>query len=49
MSEAWDDTEGYLEWMLSEYFLWEKEKAKKLRDCRSKQQKKKPRKKRPRH
>ena len=21
MSEAWDETEGYLEWMFSEYFL----------------------------
>ena len=41
MSEAWDETEGYLEWMLSEYFLWEKEKAKKLRDRKRKQQKKK--------
>ena len=41
MSGAWDETEGYLEWMLSEYFLWEKEKAKKQRDRKLKQQKNK--------
>jgi hypothetical protein len=46
MSEAWDETEGYREWMLSEYFLWEKEKAKKLRDRKRKQKKKKAGKKR---
>jgi tetratricopeptide (TPR) repeat protein len=40
MSDAWDETEGYVEWMFSEYFLWEKEKAKKLRDRKRKQQKK---------
>ena len=48
MAEAWDETEGYLEWMFSEYLLWEKEKAKKLRDRKRKQQKKKVGKKRQR-
>ena len=26
MSEAWDETEGYLEWMLSEYSLWRRKR-----------------------
>jgi tetratricopeptide (TPR) repeat protein len=39
LSEAWDETEGYFEWMLGEYFLWETEREKKGRDRKRKQQK----------
>ena len=44
MSEAWDETQGYLEWMFREYSLWEKQK--KLRDRKRKLQKKEAGKKR---
>lgn len=40
LADAWDETEGYVQWMFREYFMWEKEKAKKLRDRKQKQRKK---------
>jgi tetratricopeptide (TPR) repeat protein len=45
MAEAWEETEGYLEWMMDEYFLWEKEQTKKLRDRKLKRKKKSSKKK----
>jgi len=40
LADAWDETEGYVEWMFQEYFKWEKEKTKRLRDQKRKQRKK---------
>lgn len=40
LTDAWDETEGYVQWMFQEYLTWEKEKAKKLRDRKRKQRKK---------
>ncbi len=37
LSDAWDETEGYVDWMFREYFIREKEKAKKLRERKRKQ------------
>ena len=48
LAAAWDETDGYVEWMFHQYFLWEKEKAKRLRDRKRKQRKKTSRKKRQR-
>ena len=39
--DAWDETDGFVDWMFREYFMWEKEKSKKLRDRKRKQCKKK--------
>ena len=44
MTQAWDETEGYVEWMFHEHHLWEKERAKRLRDRKRNQRKKKPKK-----
>ena len=40
LADAWDETESYVEWMFQQYFLWEKEKTKRLRDRSRKQRKK---------
>jgi len=40
MDKAWEETEGYVEWMFREYFTWEKEQAKKSRDQKRRQHKK---------
>ena len=40
LAAAWDETDGYVEWMFQQYFLWEKEKTKRLRDRKRKQRKK---------
>ena len=40
LTDAWDETEGYVEWMFREYFMWEKEKTKRLRDQKRRQRKK---------
>lgn len=40
LADAWDETKGYVEWMFQQYFLWEKEKLKRLRDRKRKQRKK---------
>ena len=40
LAEAWEETEGYVDWMFQEYFMWEKEKMKRLRDRKRKQRKK---------
>jgi tetratricopeptide (TPR) repeat protein len=37
LAEAWDETEGYMEWMFQEYLLCEKERVKGLRDRKRKQ------------
>jgi tetratricopeptide (TPR) repeat protein len=36
---VWDETEGYMEWMFQEYFLWERDRAKRLRDQKHKNRK----------
>jgi hypothetical protein len=40
LAAAWDETESYVEWMFQQYFLWQKEKTKRLRDRKRKQRKK---------
>lgn len=40
LADAWDETEGYVEWMFREHFLWEKERSKQLREQKRKQRKK---------
>ena len=40
LAPAWDETESYVEWMFQQYFLWDEEKAKRLRDRKRKQRKK---------
>jgi tetratricopeptide (TPR) repeat protein len=36
---VWEETEGFLEWMFQEYFLWERDRAKRLRDQKRKNKK----------
>ena len=40
LADAWDETEGYVEWMFQQYIQWEREKTKQLRDRKRKQHKK---------
>lgn len=40
LADAWEETEGYVEWMFQQYSPWEKEKAKRLRERKRKQRKK---------
>lgn len=39
LETTWDETEGYLEWMFQEFFSWEKERAKRLRDQKRRKRK----------
>jgi len=39
MAKAWEESEGYVDWMFQQYFTWEKEQAKKLRDQKRRQRK----------
>ena len=32
LETVWDETEGYLSWMFREFFLWERDRAKRLRE-----------------
>ena len=48
LGAVWDETEGYLKWMFQEYFSWEKEKEKKLRNQKREKHKKTARKRRKR-
>ncbi len=41
LETVWNETEGCLEWMFQEYFLWERDRAKRLRDRKRKKGKKK--------
>lgn len=36
LEAIWDETEGYMKWMFQEYFLWERDRAKRLRDQKRK-------------
>lgn len=40
LAVVWDETEGYIEWMFQEYFSWEKDRSKRLRDQKRKNRKK---------
>lgn len=40
MVEVWSETEGYVEWMLQQYSIWEKEKKRRARDRKRKARKK---------
>jgi hypothetical protein len=41
LETAWQQTEGFLQWMFQEYFVWERDRAKKLRDQQRKHKDKK--------
>ena len=40
LQTVWDETEGFLEWMFQEYFLWEQDRAKRIREQKRKNKKK---------
>jgi len=40
LQTVWDETEGFLEWMFQEYFLWERDRAKRIREQKRKNRKK---------
>ena len=40
LSDAWEESEGYVDWMFGEYFTWERDRAKRRRDKMRKQSKK---------
>jgi tetratricopeptide (TPR) repeat protein len=44
LQTVWDETEGFLEWMFQEYFLWERDRAKRIREQKRKNKKKDKRK-----
>ena len=44
LQTVWDETEGFLEWMFQEYFLWERDRAKRIREQKRKNGKKAKRK-----
>lgn len=46
LQTVWEETEGFLEWMFQEYFVWERDRAKRLRDQKRKQNAKKSKRKR---
>jgi len=48
LQTAWDETEGFLLWMFQEYFVWERDRAKRSREQRRKKNAKKARRKRKR-
>lgn len=45
LQTLWEETEGFLEWMFQEYFVWECDRAKRLRDQKRRNNKKKPKRK----
>ncbi len=44
LQTVWEETEGFLAWMFQEYFLWERDRAKRIRDQKRKNKKKNKRK-----
>ena len=40
LSEVWEESEGYVDWMFGEYFTWKRDRAKQSRDKIRKQRKK---------
>jgi hypothetical protein len=40
LQTVWEETEGFLEWMVQEYFLWERDRAKRIREKKRKNKKK---------
>lgn len=40
LSDAWEESEDYVDWMFGEYFIWERDRAKRRRDKMRKQRKK---------
>ncbi|MEZ6100243.1 MAG: tetratricopeptide repeat protein [Pirellulaceae bacterium] len=45
LQTVWEETKGFLEWMFQEYFVWERDRAKRLRDQKRRNNKKKPKRK----
>lgn len=46
LQTVWNETEGFLEWMFQEYFVWERDRAKRMREQRRKKNAKKSKRKR---
>ncbi len=46
LQTVWEETEGFLEWMFQEYFVWERDRAKRIRDQKRRQTAKKSKRKR---
>jgi tetratricopeptide (TPR) repeat protein len=44
LQTVWDETEGFLEWIFQEYFLWERDRTKRIREQKRKNNKKNKRK-----